>query len=159
LSSKSTSADEAFKRALKFLSYRARSEAEVRSKLTRLGFPQKNILSTLARLRSLNLLNDEIFARNWAWSRAERRGYGPLKVAGELRQKGISQQLVRQVLRETFGQQGVKERAKSLLEKKFRDQDLNDRRVLRRAADFLQRRGYHDDVIAELLREPAGIDE
>ncbi|HEY2988371.1 MAG TPA: regulatory protein RecX [Candidatus Binatia bacterium] len=152
------SQDEALKRALKFLGYRARSEAEVRTKLTQSGFPPKIIGPTLGKLRSLKLLDDEAFARTFIQGRIEGRGYGPLRLARELRQKGIAQALVARVLDEAFGRQEGKERARALMEKRFRGKDLSDAKNLRRAVAFLQRRGYRDAVIAEILRQPLGDD-
>ena len=145
------SPEEALKRAFKFLSYRARSEVEIRLKLTQLGFSQKITETTLEKLRSLNLLNDETFARGWAREKGEVRGYGPLRVERELRQKGVAQSLIGQIVQETFGQQETKERAKKLLEKRFGDKDLSNKKILRRAVAFLQRRGYRNWVIAELI--------
>ena len=145
------SPEEALKRAFKFLSYRARSEVEIRLKLTQLGFSQKITETTLEKLRSLNLLNDETFARGWAREKGEVRGYGPLRVERELRQKGVAQSLIGRIVQETFGQQETKERAKKLLEKRFRGKDLSDRKTLHRAIAFLQRRGYRNWVIAELV--------
>ena len=149
--------EEALKRAYKFLSYRPRSEAEVRTKLGRLGFPQKSVDTTLEKLRSLSLLNDEAFARGWARGRAEGRGYGPLRIERELRQKGIAKSVIGQIVQETFGPQEEKERARALLKKRFRGKDLGDRKVLHRAVGFLQRRGYRSSVIAEVLKLP--VDE
>ena len=60
--------------------------------------------------------------------------------------------MIRDVVRETFEHPGEKERAKTLLEKRFKDRDLSEPKVLRRAAAFLQRRGYSDKVISDLLR-------
>ena len=149
--------EEALKRAYKFLSYRPRSEAEVRTKLGQLGFPQKSVDTTLEKLRSLSLLNDEAFARGWAQGRAEGRGYGPLRIERELRQKGIAKSVIGQIVQETFGPQEEKERARALLKKRFRGKDLGDRKVLHRAVGFLQRRGYRSSVIAEVLKLP--VDE
>ena len=151
------SQQEALQRAFKFLSYRPRSEAEVRTKLGRLGFPQKSVDTTLEKLRSLSLLNDEAFARGWARGRAEGRSYGPLRIERELRQKGIAELLIRQVVQETFGQEEGKERARGLVAKRFRGKDLGDRKILHRAMSFLQRRGYRSSVIAEVLKQP--VDE
>lgn len=148
------SEQESLQRAFKFLSYRPRSEAEVRTKLSQLGFPQKSIDTTLEKLRSLNLVNDEIFARSWARGRAEGRGYGPLRIERELRQKGIARPLIRQVVKETFGREEGQERARGLVAKRFRGKDLGDRKVLHRAVAFLQRRGYRNAVIAEVLKTP-----
>ncbi len=146
--------EEALKRALKFLGYRARTEEQVRLKLTQLGFPQTAVEATLERLRSLNFLNDETFARDWAVTRATNHGYGLQRIARELRQKGIPESLMGPILQETFAEQGELERAKSLLEKKFKDQDLSDLRVLRRASDYLHRHGYSDSIITELIKGP-----
>ena len=152
------SQEEALKSAVKFLSYRARSEAEVQTKLSQLGYSQEIIGATLQKLRGLNYLDDEVFARDWALGRAEGRGYGPLRIERELQQKGIAKSVISQVVKETFGQQEGKERARALLEKRFRGKDLDDRKVLQRAVAFLQRRGYRSSVIAEVLRIPLGDD-
>lgn len=148
------SPEEALERGLKFLSYRPRSEAEVRRKLIQLGFPHKSIETALEKLRSLNLLDDEVFARGWTWGRVEDRGYGPLRIERELQQKGIAKSLTTQIVRETFGQEEGKQRAKRLLERRFKGKDLSDLKVLRRAVAFLQRRGYRNSVIAEIVKQP-----
>jgi regulatory protein len=141
----------ALKRAFRFLSYRPRSEAEVRIKLTQSGFSQEVVAATLEKLHSLNFLNDEAFARGWAQGRAEGRGYGPLRIERELRQKGVANNLIRQVVDETYGREEGKETARELLEKRYRDKDLADTKILRRAIGFLKRRGYRDSVIAEIV--------
>jgi regulatory protein len=148
------SQEEAFERAVKFLSYRARSESEVRAKLAQLGFSRDTADGTVKKLVSLKLLNDGNFARAWTVSRVEGRGYGPLRIERELRQKGIAKSLIAQLLDETFSKQQGKERAKQLLEKRFRGKDFSDAKVFRRAVAFLQRRGYRDSVIAEILKRP-----
>ena len=108
----------------------------------------------LARLRSLNYVDDQTFARNWARSRAETRGYGPKKIGQELRTRGIGEALIQQVIRETFGPGDGSENARKLLEKRFRNKKLEDPKMLRRAAAFLERRGYGREVIVELLKRP-----
>jgi regulatory protein len=152
------SGEEAFKRALNFLGYRARSEAEVRTKLTQSGFSANIVEPTLEKLRSLKLLDDEAFARSFTQVRIEGRGYGPLRLERELRQKGVAQALVRLVLDESFGKREGQERARELLTKRFRGKDLTEAKNLRRAIAFLQRRGYRDAVIAEIVRQPMGDD-
>lgn len=134
------------------LSYRARSEAELRSRLLRLGFPEATADKTLVKLRSLNYIDDSAFARAWARDRAESRGFGPRRIERELKEKGISPSLIQEIVRENFRQGEEEERAKKLIEKRFRGKNLNDAKVLRRAIAFLQRRGYASGVILDLLR-------
>jgi SOS response regulatory protein OraA/RecX len=57
------------------------------------------------------------------------------------------------VLRETFGGNNERERARLVLEKHFRRETLDDTKILRRGAAFLQRRGYNETVILDLLRQ------
>ena len=150
----SDSQGEALQRALRFLEYRPRSEAELRSFLVQRGHSAAITERTLEKLCSLNYLNDETFARNWARSRAETRGYGPQRIEQELRTKGITPALIREVVVETFGQVDEWKKAKSLLEKNFKSKKFDDPKMLRRAVGFLQRRGYTNKVIFALLKQP-----
>jgi regulatory protein len=143
---------EALKRSLNFLGYRARNKKEIRAKLSQLGFPEKTTEVTLQRLRSLHGLNDKTFAWGWASGKTLLHSYGPLRIERELRKKGITKSTIALILRETFTEDGEKERARILLEKKSGGSDLRDTRVSRRAGDFLQRRGYRRSVVPELLR-------
>ena len=93
----SDSQEEALQRALRFLGYRPRSEAELRSFLVQRGHSAAITERTLEKLCSLNYLNDETFARNWAHSRAETCGYGPNRIEQELRTKGIDQALIKRL--------------------------------------------------------------
>jgi regulatory protein len=106
----------------------------------------------LEKLRSLNYINDEAFARNWASGRVTGRGYGPKRICQELQKKGVRDALIREVVRETFDQGEEREKAKLVLEKRFKNQQLSDPKMLRRAASFLERRGYSSQVIFDLLR-------
>ena len=120
----SDSQEEALQRALRFLGYRPRSEAELRSFLVQRGHSAAITERTLEKLCSLNYLNDETFARNWARSRAETRGYGPKRIEQELRTKGIAQALIREVVRETFGQVDESEKSKIAFREKIQKQTI-----------------------------------
>lgn len=83
--------ERAMQYALRLLGYRARSEAEMRSRLARKGFAVPVTDHTLAELTRLNLLDDREFARNWVACR--RDGRGPARLRQELRVKGIDRDL------------------------------------------------------------------
>ena len=144
--------------ALRFLSYRPRSAAEVHNYLISRGYSAAAAAETLAKLHSLSYLNDELFARNWAASKFTSGGYGPKRIEQELRSKGIREALIRDVLRETCDPGCEADRARSLLAKKFDSQDLADPKIVRRAVGFLQRRGYSSEVVFALLKYPAQDD-
>jgi SOS response regulatory protein OraA/RecX len=123
----------------------------VRHRLARAGYTDVIVQNTLERLRSLDYINDETFARNWARTGAQSRAYGPKRIEQELLAKGISQSLVREVVRGTFGETNETENAKKLLAKRYGDKNLSDPKILRRAAAFLQGHGYGSKVISDLL--------
>jgi regulatory protein len=134
------------------LGFRSRSETEVRRYLQQRGFSTTALEPAIRRLLSLNYLNDDVFARNWALARAQSHGYGPLKIDYELRTKGIAPPVIRDTLRETFNQVDEAAQARRLLTKHFKGERLTETRIARRAAAFLQRRGYSGKVIFDLLR-------
>jgi regulatory protein len=137
---------------LRYLGYRSRSEAEVRHYLEQRGHLPTVAEAAVRRLFSLNYLNDEAFARDWALSRAQSQSYGPRKIEEELRNKGVERSLIREILRETFAQVDEVGQAKRLLTKYFKGEPLDDPKIRRRAVAFLQRRGYGSKVVFDLLR-------
>jgi regulatory protein len=152
--SRTDDAEGVYNRALRLLAYRPRSERELRQRLARAGCAAPHIEAALEKLRGLKLLDDEAFARSFARDRIENRGFGPLRVERELRLKGVAKPVIGAVLEEKFDREQGKARAKALLERRFRGQDLNDIKVAHRAVGYLRRRGYRDAVIAEVLKTP-----
>ena len=148
------SAEEALKRALRFLSFRDHTEEELRVRLARAGFAPKTVEATLHRLSELHYIDDERFARHWVFTRAEDRGYGRARIARELLDKGLPHSLIEPILDEAATEEKERKRARALLEKRFKGKDLNDRRTLHQAGNFLLRQGYSDALVAELLHLP-----
>lgn len=87
-------------RALNFISYRVRSEAEVRKNLEKHDTPAEIIAEVLARLRKNGLVDDAQFALTWVENRSTFRPRGRRALAMELRQKGISDETIDEVLQD-----------------------------------------------------------
>jgi regulatory protein len=75
--------------ALHFLSYRPRSEAEVKKRLNRRGFDIDTINSTITRLKKQNFINDDEFARYWMENRTSFNPKSRIMLKNELRLKGV----------------------------------------------------------------------
>ena len=88
--------------ALRFLTARARSIHEVAEKLKRRGFGAEVVEQVTAELQRLRLLDDRAFARDWIDAKLRSRPSGARRIHQELRQKGISEELVAEALAE-FG--------------------------------------------------------
>ncbi len=139
--------------ALSFLSHRARTREEVRRKLAGPDVPADAIEETLAWLTERSYLDDEVYARQYAESRARAGGYGPQRIRQELMRRGVARETIDAALAEELEDEGVAEAARQQAEKRWtqlaREPDPHKRR--RKLSDFLVRRGYPYDVVAAVV--------
>jgi regulatory protein len=134
-----------FETALRLLTRRAHSEAELRRKLARRGCPADDVDRAVVRVRGLGYLDDAAFARALAGARARTRG--PALIARELASKGIARALVQDAVG-AVRREDVVAAARRLAGRAA--ETGADRRL---AAARLQRRGFPGDVIREALGE------
>lgn len=143
--------ESAHTRALHFLSFRSRSIQEVRDYLTRKGCSPEHISVVLCRLEEESFLDDARFSREWLENRSAFRPRGVSLIKAELRQKGVSNEVIETSLAQADLQeselalkaaQRVVGRYAALPQKTFR---------LRLGA-FLQRRGFSFAVASTTVR-------
>lgn len=82
----------------RFLEARPRSVAEVRRKLSRLGYRPELVTGAVERLAELGFLDDEAFARTWVESRDRAKPRGEHALRRELGLKGVDKAIVDAVL-------------------------------------------------------------
>jgi regulatory protein len=142
------SKERAFQQAMLFLSYRARSESEIRQNLRKHEIPEAVIEQTLERLRQDGLANDDQFARAWVENRSAFRPRSRRLMAMELRQKGLAEQAVfsavEQVDDEALAYQAARKRLARL-------EGLEWQEFRKKLSDFLARRGFSYSVIAPVV--------
>jgi len=137
--------ERAYQQAMLFLSYRARSESEIRQNLRKHEIPEDVIEQTLDRLRENQLANDDKFARAWVENRNTFRPRSRRALSVELRQKGISDEAAQSALA------GLDEEALAYeagLKKAHRLQVLEWSEFRKKLSEFLARRGFPYSVIA-----------
>ena len=78
------------------LARREHSERELQAKLAARGFAPEAVGEVLADLKSAGMQDDARFAEAYARSRVA-KGYGPLRISRELGERGLGDELVRQV--------------------------------------------------------------
>jgi regulatory protein len=88
----------AFQKAAHFLSYRLRSEAEIRQYLRKHKTADDVIESTITRLHQNQYADDNRFARAWIENRSAFRPRGRRLLSWELRRKGLSDQVVEEAV-------------------------------------------------------------
>src|SRR5439155_17496217 len=87
-----------YESAIRFLSYRPRSAREVEMRLRKKGYSAEMIATVLERLRQRGYVDDLEFARFWVGNRMAFSPRGPRLLRSELRQKGVPQEVVYEVL-------------------------------------------------------------
>ncbi len=136
-------------RIYRLISLRQRSEKEIRDYFRIKGkgaYSNSVIEDTVKKLKELQLLDDEQFARSWVESRSRKKGIKVIKQ--ELFYKGISREIIEEVYRQQATGNSESETAEKLLEKKLRVwKNLEPQKFKQKAYDFLMRRGFEYEVI------------
>ncbi|MFP7364647.1 recombination regulator RecX [Corynebacterium callunae] len=146
------------RRALLLLDQRARSTAELRTRLKALEFEEDIIEEVIQDFLNSNLLDDESFAMEWVRQRSQRRGKSSRVLDQELRDKGIAQH-VRTAALEQIDGDAERETAWAVARKKARSeskvpQDRGDYdKALRRVLGALARRGFPAGLSMQLARQ------
>ena len=143
-------AERAYGRALNFLSYRPRSEAEVRRNLRSKGFEDSIVEAVIERLTQVGLLNDREFAHYWVENRLQFRPKGVRALRQELRDKGISASIVDDVLIDVDEEAAARQAAKAGVR---RLKHLAPADFRRKLGMYLSRRGFSYAVIRPLVEE------
>jgi regulatory protein len=139
--------------AYRLLTYRARSRKELEEKLRDREFGDAVIEVVVANLIRLGYVNDLEFARQWAAGRIRLRGLGRRRIEQELRNKGISRDVVQETLRAVFEDSPETNIAQQEAEKKLRSLARFAPEVRRRRlAGHLERRGFPPEIIYDVLR-------
>src|SRR6478735_8265060 len=151
----------------RFLEASPRSVAEVRRKLTRLGYRPELVAGAVDRLTELGFLDDEAFARAWVESRDRSKPRGEHALRRELGLKGVDRSIVDAVLGDrrddaTAAAVGLDEppvspddaAAERLLRRKLAPilRETDPRRRLQRAYALLARNGFGPDVCSAVSR-------
>lgn len=140
----------ALQKALNFLSYRARSDEEIRQNLRKHGMPEDVIAETLERLHQAGLANDKEFAQAWVENRTTFRPRSRRALSMELRRKGLDEQTIQTALAESPNEVSLAYQAAQ--QKARRLEGLPWPEFRQKLSAFLARRGFGYEVIGEVVR-------
>jgi len=143
-----------YNKALKFLSYRPRSEKEIRDKLKRKKVSEEIINKIISRLKENNFINDEEFVKWWIEQRTTFKPRSVRLIKIELKQKGIGQELIEETIGHLPSTIDDLESAKKLIEKRLpRYKNLSRDEKFQKIARFLSSKGFSYDIIKEIFKE------
>ena len=140
--------DKAYNHAIYFLGFRSRSQAEIADYLRGKKYPPEVITETINRLIKEDYLSDESFARMWVEDRERFRPRSRRALRYELRQKGVSDDVIENVLADI----DEDELAWRAIEAKLRQwKHLDEPDFKKKALGFLSRRGFNYEVARQAV--------
>lgn len=142
--------NQSFNRAVRFLSYRPRSRAEIERYLRDKRVAEDVIDDVVARLERANYVDDEAFARFWVENRERFRPRGRRALRYELRQKGVSEAVIAQALSDLDDEANAWQAVEGRLS---RWADLPADEFRRKVAGYLSRRGFDYDTVSSTLEK------
>ncbi len=158
--------EKAYDRALRFLSYRPRSRAEVRRHLDKAGIDPALSDAALSRLAEQGYLNDAEFVRFWVENRQQFRPKGAQALRQELRQRGVAGAEIDPVLAGIDQVESAYEAGSRRAARLSALAQADPAAFRRKLSDFLLRRGFAYEVVQEVvarlwreIQEGAGVDD
>ncbi len=139
-------------RALRFLTYRARTVKELENYLQQKEFAAGIVTSVIAEMKDYGYIDDYKFVRDYINYRKS-RGYGRKRIQYELKLKGAERDFVDELIADSFDREEELNIIREMLVKRLPDDGIIDRRWLTRQAGFLTRRGFQENLIMTVLRE------
>jgi regulatory protein len=145
---KRDAAENAYEKALAYLSYRPRSRAEVVTYLEGRKVETEVANMVVDRLAKAGLLDDEAFAQFWVENREQFRPRGTRALRWELQRKGVPPAAIERAL-QTIDETESAYRAGH--ERARRLGQLDRQTFRQKLGGFLQRRGFAYDVVSDAV--------
>ncbi len=144
-----------YQSALNYISYRMRSQKEVRDYLKGKDFSESLIQSIIEKLKKANFLDDQAFGDAFVRSRMHLSSKGPAVIRKELIQKGLVEPQVDQAL-EQYSEEAQLEQAQIFAKKKRASyHGRSEKEILQKLRQALMQKGFPSRMISVVLEELA----
>lgn len=138
-------------RAMYLLQKMDRTQRELERKLQESGYPPIAVQRALDYVESFHYIDDKRYATMYVQSQKTKKGKARIKM--ELMRKGVSPEVIAEVLEEIEYETNTKETIRSLIEKKCYNPTQMDEKEKRKLYGFLLRRGFSSSDILSVFRE------
>lgn len=136
------------RRAVKLLSSREHSRTELAHKLKARCYPAIAVDAVLDELERTGMLSEARLLETYVAERLA-KGFGPLRIRVELREKGLSDKLIGPYL--SFDNESLLALVAGAHDRRFGAGSRQDRETLAKRARFLEYRGFPSHAIARFL--------
>ena len=122
-----------------------RSEKELYEKLLKKGYTPEESASAMAKLADYGYVDDTRYARHYAEQKLH--SYGKRKVEYDLLYKGVSAEIVAEVLEELVDEEVMISEIKTVISKKLKGSVPEDRTQLKKLFDSFARKSYEYELV------------
>jgi len=144
----------AYFRALRWLTARELSEAQVRARLAQKGYTDTAIVPAIERLLQDRTLDDRRAATAVARTEARVRRHGPRRVMGKLVAMQIDRDLAKDIVRDLFGEEDEASLIDKALERRLHGntERLKDPKERQKILAYLIRQGFSASAASAVIR-------
>ncbi|TYR79229.1 recombination regulator RecX [Priestia megaterium] len=143
----------AYNSAISYLSYRMRSEKEVKEYLAKKEISAIIIQQVIQKLLANRYLNDEEFAKAYVLTQMNTTPKGPRVIKRELQEKGISESIITLSLCEYPKEQQIETATKLIAKLKGKYKKMSQVMMKQKVEQFLANKGYSFSIINEAFNE------
>ena len=144
------STETAYEKALRFLGYRPRSEAEIRQYLKKQALMDEQSGAVVERLKRAGLVDDAGFAGQWVENRATFKPKAKRALRAELRAKGVAAKEIEAAVAGVDEAKAARQLAAVRAPRLIR-QNLSKLEFKRKLGEFLARRGFDYETISDAV--------
>ncbi|MDR0724012.1 MAG: recombination regulator RecX [Endomicrobium sp.] len=138
--------------ALNLVSKKAYSQNSLREKLLQKGYNTQIAEKAIVRLKELNYLNDNNYAKDYA-SYLYRKGKGLFLIKAELERQGLDKDLIKEALVYIKEENEPSEVILKILKTKFKNFNNKDKNETKKIISFFLRRGFVFEDISKAIKD------
>lgn len=143
-------------KAFRLLQRRIHTSRELYTKLRQKFSDDLQIKKCLTELQQKGFINDREFALAFISEKQKSKKWSKAKLKSELIKRGVSNEIISEVLNQTFDTEKEFESLKELAEKKlsqFTKKENDKRKVFQKIMMYLQSKGYNYEMSSEVVRK------
>lgn len=149
-------------KAFRLLQRRIHSAKELYTKLRQKFSDELLIKKCINELQQKGFINDQEFALAFISEKQKSRKWSRTRLKSELIKRGISGDIISNVLSKTFNPEQEKQAVRDLVEKKYRQlirKETDKRKLFQKLMMYLQSKGYDYELSSEMIKKILNVDE
>lgn len=144
--------------ALKLITFRDRTQKELRDKLNQKGYDENTVEDVIAFLEEYGYINDFKYSQHFINDCVNLKKWGKIRIRSELLKRGVKRDVFESILEEAF-LDGSDDTLINQIKTRFKNSDLGNIKERIRIFNFFLRRGYCAEEIKGALNKACSFND